>query len=82
MARQKRLTYMDEKYRVPLGREVAKESGVKKGERLVVIPFHGGVILESGGQKKFTESLPGFAFDESKHEADAYVKRLVKSAHS
>ena len=82
MARQKRLTFLDDKYRVSLGREVAQESGVKKGERLAVIPFHGGVILEAGGKTKFTESLPGFAFEESRHEADSYVRKLVKDADS
>jgi bifunctional DNA-binding transcriptional regulator/antitoxin component of YhaV-PrlF toxin-antitoxin module len=82
MAHHKRLTTVDEKYRVSVGRDAVEESGIRRGERLVVIPFAGGIILEAEGPRKFTESLPGFAFDESRHEADAYVKRLVKSAHS
>lgn len=47
---------------------------------MVVIPFSGGLILESGGTQKFTESLPGFKFEESKHEATKYLKSLVKLA--
>lgn len=80
MGNPKRLTVLDEKYRVSIGAELAKESGVRKGERLVAIPFRGGIILERGNSTKFTESLPGFRFEESKHEATKYVKSLVKDA--
>ncbi|MDV3243575.1 MAG: hypothetical protein LYZ66_00200 [Nitrososphaerales archaeon] len=82
MAHKKRVTTIDEKHRVSIGREAIEESGVKKGERLLVIPVKGGIILETRGAKRFTESLSGFAFEESKREATGYLKRLVKSAGS
>ncbi len=82
MVAAKRVTVMDDKYRVALGHELAKVSGIEKGTKLVAIPFRGGIILEVPGQRRFTESLPGFAYDESRHEADSYLKRLVKVASS
>ncbi len=82
MNRSKRVTTVDDKYRVFLGRDAIKMSGVKKGDRLLVIPFKGGIALETPSGRKFTESLPGFAFNESKHEATSYLKRMIKSAGS
>ncbi len=76
MGTTRNVTTIDEKYRVQIGREAADAAG----DRLVVIPFKGRIILETAEGKKFSESLPGFAFDESEHEADRYLKRLTNSA--
>ena len=70
---------VDSKYRVVLERKVRAVAGIVKGERLVAIPFHGGVILTSAAGKKFAGSLRGLGFREEDHEAGRYLAKLTKS---
>jgi bifunctional DNA-binding transcriptional regulator/antitoxin component of YhaV-PrlF toxin-antitoxin module len=67
------VTKIDEKYRVPLDKKVRKASGLKKGERLVTIPFRRGVILRALDGKSFERSLLGFKYVEEEHEASRYL---------
>ena len=60
---------LDEKSRVLLDKNIREASGLKKGSKLVAIPFKGGVTLVDVTGKSFVGSRPGFAFDEEQHEA-------------
>jgi len=64
---------VDSKYRVVLERKVRAAAGISKGERLIAIPFQGGVILASAAGKKFAGSLRGFGFREEDHEATRFL---------
>jgi bifunctional DNA-binding transcriptional regulator/antitoxin component of YhaV-PrlF toxin-antitoxin module len=77
MAKETFETQVDSRYRVVLGKRIRRESGIKKGERLVAVPFRGGVVLQAV-RGRFTGSLAGFNFVEEEHEADAFVKRTVR----
>jgi len=67
---------VDSKFRVVLERKVRTVAGISKGEKLVAVPFHGGVILTSAAGKKFSGSLKGFAFKEDDHAADKFIRQL------
>ena len=64
---------LDDKNRIVLDRKVRAASGVKKGAKLVAIPFRGGVLLVDVTGKSFVGRLTGFAFDEEKHEASKFL---------
>jgi bifunctional DNA-binding transcriptional regulator/antitoxin component of YhaV-PrlF toxin-antitoxin module len=66
---------LDDKYRIVLDKKTRKVAGINKGDRLVAIPFKGGVILVAPGDRKFTTALTGFEFDEEKHEASRFLFR-------
>jgi len=69
---------VDSKYRVVLEKRVRNLAGIVKGEKLVAVPFSGGVILASAAGRKFAGSLDGFSFREEDHEADQYVTGVAK----
>jgi bifunctional DNA-binding transcriptional regulator/antitoxin component of YhaV-PrlF toxin-antitoxin module len=69
------MVVVDSKYRVVLEKSVRSAMGITRGERLVAIPFQGGVILSSSGGKQFAESLRKFNFKEEKHQAEHYLIR-------
>jgi len=71
---------MDSKRRIVLGKRLREASGINAKDKLIAIPFHGGVIITSTRGKSFAGSLTGFHFDESAHEATTYIERLVKDA--
>lgn len=71
---------VDSKYRVVLDKKVRRVAAIKKGERLVAVPFKGGVILMSSNGRSFVDSLHGFKFKEAKHEADRYLLGESKNA--
>ncbi|RLG50640.1 MAG: hypothetical protein DRN96_07195 [Thermoproteota archaeon] len=60
---------VDSEYRIHLGREIRAKVGVEKGDRLLAIPFKGGLILVLIGGRKFSGRLDGFSFREEEHEA-------------
>ena len=66
---------LDDKYRVVLGKKIRKVAGINKGDRLVAIPFRGGVILVAPGDHKFAAALTGFEFQEERHEASRFLFR-------
>jgi len=66
---------LDEKYRIVLDRKTREVAGLKKGARLVVIPFKGGVILVAPRGRKYAGSLAGFQFAEERHEASQFIFR-------
>jgi bifunctional DNA-binding transcriptional regulator/antitoxin component of YhaV-PrlF toxin-antitoxin module len=66
-------TTVDEKYRIVLGKRLRKATGIEKGQRLVMIPFHGGIVLVSSEGRAFADSLARFRYDEEKHEASRYL---------
>lgn len=66
---------LDEKYRIVLDKRVREVAGLKKGERLVVIPFKGGVIIVAPRGRHYTGSLTAFHFKEHRHEASRYIFR-------
>jgi len=70
---------VDSKYRVVLEKRVRNIAGIVKGERLVAIPFTGGVILATAAGKRFAGSLDNLGFREEDHEAGRYVTKLTKS---
>ncbi len=67
------LLTLDQKNRVLLDRKVRETSGLRKGARLVAIPFKGGVILVDASRKSFVGSMRGFAFNEERHEASKFL---------
>jgi len=69
---------LDDKCRVVLDKKTREVAGIKKGDRLVAIPFKGGVILVAPGDRKFTASLTGFEFKEERHEASRFIFRRKK----
>jgi len=70
---------VDSKYRVVLGKQVRAAVGIAKGDRLVAVPFAGGVILASSAGRSFADSLDGFKFREEDHEADRFLAKMTKS---
>lgn len=66
---------LDDKYRIVLDRKTRAVAGIKKGDRLVAIPFKGGVILVTPRDRRFASSLTGFEFDEKQHEASRFIFR-------
>lgn len=75
-------TTVDSKHRVILDKRVRETSGIKKGHRLTVIPFHRGVILMAPEAKSFAESLKGFKYREADHEASRHILRQTRHARS
>ena len=67
------LVVVDSKYRVTLGREVRSKAGIGRGDRLIAIPFKGGVVLVSVKGKSFRGCLDGFNFREEEHEATRHL---------
>ena len=65
---------LDDKYRVALNRKTREIAGINKGDKLVAIPFKGGVILVAP-RGKFQGSLSGFEFAEERHEASRFIFR-------
>ncbi len=70
------IVVVDGKYRVLLGKKLRQETGIEKGEKLLAIPFYGGMILLSLKGKHFKGSLNGFNFKEEKHEASKYLFKV------
>ena len=66
---------LDDKYRVVLDKKIREVAGINKGDRLVAIPFKGGVILVAPRDRKFAASLTGFEFKEERHEASRFIFR-------
>ncbi len=66
---------LDDKYRIILDRRIREIAGLKKGTRMVAIPFKGGVILVAPRGHNFSGSLSGFKFKEGTHEASRYLFR-------
>lgn len=66
---------LDDKYRVVLDRKTREVAGINKGDRLVAIPFKGGVILLAPSDRRFAASLAGFDFKEERHEASRFIFR-------
>jgi len=64
---------VDDKHRVLLTREVREKAGISKGDRLLAIPFSGGVILVALKGKRFAGYLKDFIYDEEAHEATRYL---------
>ena len=64
---------LDEKSRVVLDKNVREVSGMKKGAKLVAIPFKGGVMLVDVTGKRFMGNMPGFAYHEGEHEASKFL---------
>lgn len=66
---------LDDKYRIVLDRKTRAVAGIKKGDRLVTIPFKGGVILVTPRDRSFAGSLKGFEFSEEQHEGSRFIFR-------
>ncbi len=64
---------IDDKYRILLNREARKFLKVQPGDRVLAIPYSGGVLIASLNDKKFKTSLPGFHYKEESHEASRYL---------
>ena len=66
---------LDDKYRVVLDKKTRTLAGIKRRDRLVAIPFKGGVILLAPNNPNFAGSLTGFDFSEERHEASRFIFR-------
>jgi bifunctional DNA-binding transcriptional regulator/antitoxin component of YhaV-PrlF toxin-antitoxin module len=66
---------LDDKYRVVLDKRTREVAGINKGDRLVAVPFKGGVILVAPRGHKFVGSLTGFEFKEERHEGSRFIFR-------
>ena len=66
---------LDDKYRIVLDKKTRTVAGFKRGDKLVAIPFKGGVILVAPRKGGFVGSLTGFGFEESRHEASRFIFR-------
>ena len=64
---------IDDRYRVLLDKEVQKLLKVEPGDKVLAIPYSGGVLITSLRGKKFKTSLAGFRYKEESHEASRYV---------
>ncbi len=64
---------VDDRYRVLLDSEVRQLLKVNPGDKVLAIPYTGGVLITSLKGKKFTTSLPGFRYKENSHEASRYL---------
>jgi len=67
------LVTVDEKYRVLLNKEIREKVGISKGDKLIAIPIHNGILLLSLKGKSFTQYLKGFNFKEEAHEASKFL---------
>ncbi len=72
---------MDSRYRVVLGKDIREKLEIRKGEKLIAVPFSGGVVIFSEKGRGFAGSLSGFHFEEEKHEATRYLRRMGKDAN-
>src|SRR5271169_3301951 len=70
---------LDEKSRVVLNKNVREVSGMKKGSKLVAIPFKGGVMLVDVTGKNFVGNMSGFAYQEREHEASKLLFRKTEN---
>jgi len=66
---------LDDKYRIVLDKKTREIAGINKRDRLVAVPFKGGVILLASRDRKFAGSLAGFDFEEERHEASRFLFR-------
>ncbi len=66
---------LDDKYRIVLDRKTRTVAGFRKGDKLVIIPFKGGVILVAPRDRRFAGSLAGLEFAEEQHEASRLLFR-------
>ncbi len=66
---------LDDRYRIVLDRKTRQVAGLQRGDRLVVIPFKGAVILVAPRGREYAGSLTGFNFVENRHEASRYIFR-------
>jgi len=64
---------LDDKYRIVLDKRTRAVAGIKKGDRLIAIPFKGGVILVTPRDRRFAGSLKSFGFSEERHEASRFT---------
>jgi len=64
---------VDDKHRILLTREIREKAGISRGDRLLAIPFSGGVILVALKDKRFAGYLKDFIYDEEAHEATKYL---------
>jgi bifunctional DNA-binding transcriptional regulator/antitoxin component of YhaV-PrlF toxin-antitoxin module len=67
---------VDKKNRVLLDKKVREATGFKKGDRLVAIPFTGGVMLVNVKNKSFVGSLTNFKYKEENHEASKLLFKV------
>jgi bifunctional DNA-binding transcriptional regulator/antitoxin component of YhaV-PrlF toxin-antitoxin module len=67
---------VDEKNRVLLDKKVRETTGFKKGDKLIAIPFKGGVMLVSVKNKSFVGSLSNFKYNEERHEASRFLFKV------
>lgn len=67
---------VDEKNRVLLDKKVRETTGFKKGDKLVAIPFKGGVMLVNVKNKSFVGSLDNFKYKEENHEATRFLFKV------
>ncbi len=70
---------VDDKYRIVIPSEIRKIVGISKGDRVLVLPFAGGILLLNLKDKRFEGSLRGFKFVEEMHEASRALFKEVKS---
>jgi len=66
---------LDDKYRIVLDKRTREIAGISKKDRLIAIPFKGGVILVAPRDQKFAGSLTGIHFEEERHEASRFIFR-------
>lgn len=59
--------------------EVRKVVGIRKGDRILVLPFAKGILLLNLKDKRFEGSLRGFKFKEEMHEASRALFKEVRS---
>ena len=64
---------VDDEHRVHLTRELREKAGISKGDRLLAIPFSGGIILVALKGRKFAGYLKDFVYDEEAHEATKHL---------
>ena len=64
---------IDDRYRVLLDKEVRELLKVEPGDKVLAIPYSGGVLITSLRGKKFKTSLAGFRYKEESHEASRYL---------
>jgi bifunctional DNA-binding transcriptional regulator/antitoxin component of YhaV-PrlF toxin-antitoxin module len=64
---------LDDKNRVVVDKKTREVSGLKKGSKLVAIPFKGGVTLVDVTEENFVGRMTGFGFVEDAHEASKYL---------
>ena len=54
-------------------KKVREVSGMKKGSKLVAIPFKGGMTLVDVSGKSFVGNISGFGYKEEEHEASKFL---------